>query len=172
LGKGTFQSLVKQWLGSGKSAEVTAKALWTDTDIYSLFTWADATESMVKTAWKFDGNKWARESGDEDRLALFWEITPIANFAAQGCTVACHGKTMGTNTASEKGDLWHWKSYRSNPLGFADDTLIVQDNAAKEETGRKSDPGGGGDSTNLNAEKDKPGLMQDPAKSPSIKGFC
>lgn len=156
---------------SGKSVETTAKALWTDTDIYFLFTWPDAKESMVKGAWKFDGTKWARETGDEDRLTLMWEITPIANFATQGCIVACHGKTMGVNTAAEKGDLWHWKSYRTNPLGFADDTYIVQDNPAKEETGRKSDPGGGGDSTNLTAEKDKPALMQDPAKSPTVKSF-
>jgi hypothetical protein len=62
-------------------------------------------------------------------------------------------------------------AYRSNPLGFADGTYIVQDDAAKEATGRKSDPGGGGDSINETKEKDKPALMQDPAKSPTVKGF-
>lgn len=155
----------------GKSLEVTAQALWTESDIYFLFTWPDSAESLVKGAWKFDGTKWTQQAGDEDRLSMLWEITPIANFAAQGCYATCHGKTMGTNAAAEKADLWHWKSYRSNPLGFADDTFMVQDNPGKEETGRKSDPGGGGDSRNETSDKTKPALMQDPAKSPSAKGF-
>lgn len=156
---------------SGKTLDVTAKALWTDTDVYFLFTWADATESMVKGTWKFDGTKWEQQKGDEDRFSVLWEITPIANFATQGCAVTCHGKTMGTNSAAENGDLWHWKSYRSNPLGFADDTYIVQDDPVKAATGRKSDPGGGGDSRNETAEKDKPALMQDPAKPATVKGL-
>ncbi len=155
----------------GKMLDVTAKAVWTATDLYFLFTWSDVNESLVKGTWQFDGTKWTAQKGDEDRLVLMFEITPIANFATQGCGAACHGKTMGTNSPTEKGDLWHWKAYRSNPLGFADDTFIVQDDAAKEATGRKSDPGGGGDSTNETKEKDKPALMQDPAKSPTVKGF-
>lgn len=156
---------------AGKSLDVTAKALWTDTDVYFLFTWADATQSMVKETWKFDGTKWEKQKGDEDRLSMLWEITPIANFATQGCMALCHGKTMGTNAATEKGDLWHWKSYRSEPLGFADDGYVEKDDAAAGTTGRKSDPGGGGDSKNETAAKDKPALMQDPAKTPSAKGF-
>ncbi|MEW6230937.1 MAG: ethylbenzene dehydrogenase-related protein [Chloroflexota bacterium] len=156
---------------SGKSLDVTAKALYTEGDVYLLFAWKDAQASLVKGAWRFDGTKWAKQKGDEDRLAIMWEVAPIANFAAQGCAATCHGKTMGTNAAAEKGDLWHWKSYRSNPLGFADDGYIVQDDTAKGETGRKSDPGGGGDSKNETKEKDKPALMQDPAKAPTAKGF-
>jgi len=171
--KATALTVKTNGLGTvaGKTMDVTAKALWTDTDIYFLFTWADPTESMVKGTWKFDGTKWEQQKGDEDRISLLWEITPIPNFATQGCMAACHGKTMGTNAATEKGDLWHWKSYRSAPLAFADDGYIEKDDAAAGTTGRKSDPGGGGDSKNETAQKDKPALMQDPAKTPSVKGF-
>lgn len=134
---------------------------------------------MVKGTWKFDGTKWAQQAGDEDRLSLLWEITPIKDFGDKGCAAVCHSKGndpkkwyMATDTADEKADLWHWKSYRSNPLGFADDGWVtVSDEKAAPPTGRKSDPGGGGDSKNETADKTKPALMQDPAKTPSVKGF-
>lgn len=163
----------------GKTAEVTLKALYTADEIFFLATWADAEESIVKGTWKFDGTKWAKQAGDEDRLSIIWEITPIKDFAEKGCAALCHSKGndaskwyMASDTADQKADLWHWKSYRSNPLGFADEGYVtVSNEKAAPPTGRKSDPGGGGDSRNETADKTKPALMQDPAKTPSAKGF-
>ncbi len=162
----------------GKS-DLTLKAVYTSDEIYFLATWTDDTESMVKGAWKYDGTKWGKQSGDEDRITFAWEMTPIKDFATKGCAVLCHvagsDQTkwyMAVNSATEKADLWHWKSYRSNPLNFADDgSISVSDTKAAPPTGRLSDPGGGGDSRNETADKTKPALMQDPAKTPSAKGF-
>lgn len=172
-------SLKGQELFSGKNLDLTLKALYSGDEIYVLATWADAALSTVKGAWKFDGAKWENQKGDEDRFSILWEITPIKDFATKGCAAACHSQGndplkwyMAVDTPEEKGDLWHWKAARSNPLNFADDTwLTVSDTKAEPPTGRKSDPGSGGDSRNETADKSKPALMQDPAKSPSAKGF-
>lgn len=160
----------------GKTADVTVKALWTDSELHMLFRWQDATQSMVKGAWKFDGKAWSKQKGDEDRLALAWEITSIDKFATKGCAVLCHSTDpdpkkwyMATNSPTEKADLWHWKSYRSSPLGFADDGFIVE--SPDKKGGRKSDPGSGGDEKNEAASKDRPKWVQDPAKKPSAPGF-
>ena len=81
--------------GKGKLAEkkltVITKAVYTYEDIYFLFAWKDATKSLTKKAWQFDGHKWSHLEGNEDRLALLFEITRIKNFGSQGCTAACHG---------------------------------------------------------------------------------
>ena len=160
------------------SKQVTARALYTDSDLYLLFRWKDETESLIKDAWRYDGVKWARQRGNEDRLAILWEMTPIDGFAAKGCTAACHDSAnekekwyFATDAVAQRGDLWHWKSYRSNPLGFADDGWLGEsDSKASPPTGRRNDPGGGGDSRNETAEKDRPALMVDPSKPvPGLK---
>ncbi|CAG0966829.1 hypothetical protein ANRL3_01233 [Anaerolineae bacterium] len=162
----------------GKS-DVTLKALYTSDEVYFLATWTDDAVSMVKTAWKYDGTKWEKQKGDEDRITFVWEMTPIKDFATKGCTVLCHtgGSDptkwyMAVDSADQKADLWHWKSYRTNPLNFADDgSISVSDTKAAPPTGRLNDAGGGGDSRNETADKTNPALMQDPAKTPSAKGF-
>jgi hypothetical protein len=155
---------------------VTTRALYTDNEIVFLFKWKDDTWSVTKGAWQFDGEKWNRLKGDEDRIALQFEINRINNFATKGCAVLCHGPAgapmkdfkFATATAAEKGDLWHWKAARSDPYRSADDSWVT---VAGEKTGRKDDAGGGGDSRNETKDKSKPRVMQDPAKKPSFPGF-
>lgn len=160
----------------GKKLNISAKAVWTSSDLYMLLRWPDSTESMTKGAWAFDGSAWKRQKGDEDRVSILWEISTIDKFATKGCAVLCHSDNpdqkkwyYATNSNTERADLWHWKSYRSNPLGFADDGYVVYN--AESKSGRKSDPGSGGDSKNETEAKDKPKFRQDPSKSPSAKGF-
>ncbi|MFO7496338.1 MAG: ethylbenzene dehydrogenase-related protein [Desulfobacterales bacterium] len=161
---------------AGMKAVVTTRALYTDDEIFFLFKWKDDTQSVTKGAWQFDGEKWNRLKGDEDRIALQFEIDRINNFATKGCAVLCHGPAgapmkefkYATATAAEKGDLWHWKAARSAPYLSADDGWLT---AAGEKTGRKDDAGGGGDSRNEIEDKSKPRFMQDPAKKPSFPGF-
>lgn len=148
---------------AGKKATVTTKAVYTNDDIYFLFKWNDPTLSITKGAWKYDGQKWIHQKGNEDRISLLFEINRINNFATKGCAITCHvpagapnakdGK-FGTSTAAEKGDLWHWKAARSDPAGFADDTWLTKISA--EKGGRKSDGGKGGDMRNQTADKSKP----------------
>jgi hypothetical protein len=161
---------------AGKKAVVTTRALYTDDHIFFLFKWKDASQSVTKGAWQFDGEKWGKLKGDEDRISLQFEINRINNFATKGCAVLCHGPAgapmkdfkYATATAAEKGDLWHWKAARSDPYHSADDGWLT---AAGEKTGRKDDAGGGGDARNETEDKSKPRFMQDPAKKPSFPGF-
>jgi hypothetical protein len=156
---------------AGKKASVSTKAVYTDDEIYFWFSWKDATKSVTKEAWMYDGQKWSHQKGNEDRISLLFEIDRINNFATKGCAVVCHvpqgapnakdGK-FGTASATEKGDLWHWKAARSDPAGFADDTWLTQISADKG--GRKNDAGKGGDQSNMTADKSKPMYMLAPGK--------
>ncbi len=156
---------------AGQKASVSTKAVYTDAEIYLWFNWKDATKSVTKEAWIYDGQKWRHQKGNEDRISLLFEINRINNFATKGCAVVCHvpqgapnaknGK-FGTASAAEKGDLWHWKAARSDPAGFADDTWVAQISADKG--GRKNDAGKGGDEKNLTADKSKPMYMLGPGK--------
>lgn len=156
---------------AGKRTFVNTRAVYTDQEIYFLFSWTDATKSVTKEAWEYDGQKWSHQEGNEDRIALLFEINRINNFATKGCAVVCHvpagapnakdGK-FGTSSAAEKGDLWHWKAARSDPAGFADDTWIAM--ISEEKGGRKSDAGKGGDSKNVTADESMPKYMLAPGK--------
>jgi len=155
-----------------KKANVTSKAVYTDDSIYFLFKWEDQTLSVTKGAWKYDGSKWSHQKGNEDRIALLFEINRISNYATKGCAIVCHvpqgapnakeGK-FGTTTAAQSGDLWHWKAARSDPAGFADDTWLTQ--ISEKKGGRKSDKGKGGDSKNMTEDKSKPKFMLATGKS-------
>jgi len=151
---------------AAKKASVTTKAVYTGENIYFLFKWKDPTLSIIKGAWKYDGQAWSHQKGNEDRISLLFEINRINNFATKGCAVVCHvppGATnakdgkFGTSTAAEKGDLWHWKAARSDPSGVADDTYVTK--ISEKKGGRKGDAGKGGDKKNLNADKSKPAYM-------------
>lgn len=156
---------------AGKKASVTTKAVYTDSEIFFWFNWKDSTLSVTKQAWKFDGQNWVRQKGDEDRISLLFEINRIQNFATKGCAVVCHvpagapnakeGK-FGTATEAEKGDLWHWKAARSDPAGYADDGYLTKISDTKG--GRKPDAGKGGDKTNITDDKTKPKYMLAPGK--------
>jgi len=159
---------------AGKKAAVATKAVYTDQEIYFLFSWKDATKSVTKGAWKFDGQKWSHQKGNEDRISLLFEINRINNFATKGCAVVCHvpkGATnakdgkFGTTSAAQKGDLWHWKAARTDPVGFADDTWLTQ--ISEKKGGRKSDAGKGGDSRNMTADKSMPKYMLAPNQKPA-----
>lgn len=159
---------------AGKKADVNTKAVYTTDGIYFRFDWKDADKSVTKGAWKYDGQKWSHQKGNEDRISLLFEIERIDKFATKGCAVVCHvpaGKTakdgkFGTTTAAEKGDLWHWKAARSDPAGFADDTWLTQ--ISEEKGGRKSDAGKGGDKKNMTADKSMPMYMPAPGKKLAV----
>ena len=166
----------------GTNGTVTTRALYTDDSLYFLFKWKDATRSVTKQSWKFDGQKWFHLKGNEDRIALLFEITRINKFATRGCAITCHSPAdtpreewkLATRTADEKGDLWHWKAARSAPYNHADDawlTVAGNPTGSYRETGRRKDAGTGGDVKNQTADASRPLYMQDPAKKPSVPGF-
>jgi hypothetical protein len=161
---------------AGEKLIVRTRAVYTYEDLYFRFAWKDATKSVTKAAWQFNGQKWSHQKGNEDRLALLFEITRIKNFGSQGCTATCHGPyrhplrdyKFSTGTAAEKGDLWHWKAARTDPYQHADDQWLTVPN---EQTGRRNDAGKGGDVRNETEDKSKPLYMQDATGKPSKPGF-
>jgi len=167
---------------AGSNGTVTTRALYTDDSLYFLFKWKDPTRSITKQSWQFDGQKWHHLQGNEDRIALLFEITRINKFATRGCAVTCHSPAdvprdkwkFATKTAVEKGDLWHWKAARSALYNYADDawlTLAGNPTGSYRETGRRKDTGAGGDVKNQIADGSRPYYMQDPNKKPSVPGF-
>jgi hypothetical protein len=160
---------------------VSIQAAYTDDDVYFRFRWKDATQSVIKQSWQFSGSEWIHMEGNEDRIALLFEITRIEKFATRGCAVTCHSPAdipkekwrFATQTDVEKGDLWHWKAARSAPYGYADDAwLAVAGNpsGSYRETGRRKDFGAGGDMKNEDKDGLRPIYMQDPSKRPAIPG--
>lgn len=169
---------------SGKKETVTAKAAYTDTEIFLLFKWKDPTRSVTKQSWIFDGINWKHLPGDEDRLAILFEITRISKFATRGCAVICHSSpelpknqwVLATRNGSEMGDLWHWKAARSDPYKYADDSWLTIPGLLGEydpnkQSGRRSDSGGGGDIKNEVADKSKPRYMPGPTRSGGDSGI-
>ncbi len=161
---------------------VKVRALYTDRDVYFRLNWDDSTRSVTKQSWIFDGKTWRHLKGNEDRIALLFEITRINKFATRGCAVTCHSPAdvpkkewkFATRTAAEKGDLWHWKAARSAPYHYADDawlTVAGNPTGSYRETGRRKDAGGGGDVKNQTNDASRPLYMQDPTKKPSVPGF-
>ena len=163
------------------NATVTARAVYSDVSLYILFKWKDPTRSVIKQSWEFDGESWHHLKGNEDRIAVLFEITRINKFATRGCAVTCHSPAdltrnkwkYATQTAAEKGDLWHWKAARSAPYHYADDawlTLAGNPTGSYRETGRRKDTGAGGDVKNQTIDGTRPLYMQDPKKKPSVPG--
>lgn len=167
---------------SGKNGTVVARALYSDESLYFLFNWKDPTRSITKQSWQFDGKKWNHLQGNEDRIALLFEITRINKFATRGCTVTCHSPAdmprdkwkFAARATVEKGDLWHWKAARTAPYNYADDawlTVAGNPTGSYRETGRRKDAGAGGDIKNQMPDVSQPLYMQDPNKDPSVPGF-
>lgn len=166
---------------AGSNGTVISRALYTDDSLYFLFKWKDPTRSTTKQSWQFDGQKWHHLPGNEDRIALLFEITRINKFATRGCAITCHSPAdvprnqwkFATRSAVEKGDLWHWKAARSAPYSYADDawlTLAGNPTGSYRETGRRKDTGAGGDVKNQTMDGSRPYYMQDPNKQPSVPG--
>lgn len=163
---------------AGAKTSVDTKAVYTETDVYFLFSWKDEKMSVTKGAWTYDGAAWSHQKGDEDRISLLFEINRINNFATKGCAVTCHvpagaanakeGK-FGTGSDTEKGDLWHWKAARSDPAGYADDGYLTKISETKG--GRMGDAGKGGDKRNEIEDKSKPKYMLAPGKALGKNGI-
>jgi hypothetical protein len=161
----------------GKNLELKTKSVYTKDAIFFRFEWADKDKSMNKHRWKFSGGKWTTIKGDEDRLGVVFEINRINKFATKGCTVFCHNQSKNdeewyyaVDSPKEKAEMWHWKSVRSNPVGFTEDGFVTTNPSKKPEEGRKRDAGSGKAADNRTKDKSKPAYMQDPAKPASSPG--
>lgn len=166
--------------GNESNTTVTLRSVYTDDMVYFVATWADPTQSFIRSPWvKQEDGTWAQlkdpddAGGDnnvyyEDKLAFIWNIDDsIEGFNTQGCFTACHAgeepKPFGnkyTSSEGELGDIWHWKSVRN--VGQVDDQYLdwTQYSADTPEAGRHSDPkDGGGYSDNKTEDGTMPAFM-------------
>ena len=96
---------------------VTLKAMADGGFLYVVAQWADATESIAKNTWTFNGTNWVK-SGDEDRIAFVWDMG-LNGAEGASCTTMCHVDKMRTTYGLV--DNWHWKAARGAIMGYADD---------------------------------------------------
>ncbi len=156
--------------GTATGAVVILRAAYDSNNLYVLAIWNDTTESDSKQSWTYDGSTWTRRSSagtdgslatmdadgsqwDEDRLAIWWDISVTSGntgpFATQGCLTLCHQHRMGSHVLGEKADLWHWKAARSNPMGYVDDQCLSDATfSGHTMAGRSNDTTGTGVETN------------------------
>ncbi|MFC2102868.1 ethylbenzene dehydrogenase-related protein [Bacteroidota bacterium] len=118
-------------------------------NFYLAATWDDATESIAKKQWFYDGATWT-QSENEDRFGIIFDMG-LNDPDGASCVTMCHGDgLMRTNVGPV--DVWHWKAYRSNPMGVADDKRWETDD-------RHSDPGTSSYSDNGPDASDLPEFM-------------
>jgi len=167
---------------------INIQSLYTADSVYFLLSWADPTESFVRSPWQkqADGS-WAKlkdpddKGGDnnvyyEDKMSFIWNINnSIPKFERTGCNTACHlakegdttGKPYGNKYTDEgMGDIWHWKSVRN--IGQLDDQYLDNTPWSVDApgAGRKSDPkDGGGYVDNQTEDKTMP-MWMGPADAP------
>jgi hypothetical protein len=162
------------------SHQVSLKSVYSDDQVYFLVNWTDPTQSQQRYPWvKQEDGTWKQlsngKSGDEDiyyedKLSFIWNIdNSITGFNQAGCFATCHagesGKAYGnmyTPNPGEKGDIWHWKAVRTDPVGYVDDQYLDDTRWSTDapEAGRKSDPKtSGGYKDNKNTEGTAPAFM-------------
>jgi uncharacterized lipoprotein NlpE involved in copper resistance len=152
------------WDGyEGMTIDVNMKSVYTDDDIYFLYTWDDAEDSKTRMAWYYyehsdpDSSKWLQmgkkypdefnmDPAYEDKFTVFWNMS-IPNFENIGCANLCHGAKMASNANGEIADIWHWKRDRTGPVSQIDDKWL-DDGAENDGNGRHGDTGVGAYSDN------------------------
>ena len=117
-------------------------------NFYLAATWADTTESIDKKQWFYDGATWT-QSENEDRFGIIFDMG-LNDPEGVNCQTMCHPPLMHTSNGYV--DVWHWKAYRSNPMGVADDKRWETDD-------RHSDPGTSSYSDNGPDASDLPEFM-------------
>lgn len=124
-------------------SSVTLRSAYDANNIYFLMEWLDPTKSLTRLPWYFDPllKKWVQEIGAptftatgainrpafyEDKIAFLWNINnSVLGWKSATCYKSCHtglpasdgSSRHFTNNASERIDMWHWKSVRGGING-------------------------------------------------------
>ncbi|MEW5965136.1 MAG: ethylbenzene dehydrogenase-related protein [Pseudomonadota bacterium] len=179
--------------GGTEKTTGTIKAARVGDMLYLLLQYQDATYSQRRFPFvKQPDGSWLKlkspenKGGDEnkfyeDKAALLWPIKDsIAGFDEDGCFMSCHDKqppkpygNKYTEKEGELGDLWHFKSVRTGPVGQVDDGYVdhVRYEPQKAETaGRHGDPKSGGGYKNIELKDGKPEFMNKDGKAANKGG--
>ncbi|HSQ00703.1 MAG TPA: ethylbenzene dehydrogenase-related protein [Candidatus Dormibacteraeota bacterium] len=149
---GTFDGISE--FNGGEPANLELRAAHDGTALYVLAEWNDTTFNVDRRRWLFNGptdplkpgesaDGWTSQLND-DKIAFAFEIEPTSSefgtFTQVGCASSCHnvdGEGLDMRPAAGKVDIWHWKTSRSEPLGY------VADQVSSPESGRVDDAGTG-----------------------------
>ncbi len=161
----------------GRWNMVELKSVHTASDLYVYARWWDSAPSVYKKMWVKTSDGWQQSSEDEDRLAFIWNIDdsiPWFDYKGYGhhsgmggCALLCHidpedytKLKMSTKYVGGTADVWHWKSARTNPVGFSDDQFMDTEK-------RKNDNGTSAYKDNKLEDGDTPAFMSSggPGKS-------
>jgi len=128
--------------GDSGAIFVDMRAMFDDDYVYLLASWDEPQfpeaprADVERDAWQLidnstPGGTWDHKDWGEDRLSFFFEDpdSPVENFASQGCDGICHDLVeMYTLNAGEMLDAWVWSAASTNPTGYADDGVLLNNN--------------------------------------------
>jgi hypothetical protein len=95
--------------------EITIKSVYTDSMVFFLVRYPDATEDRLHKPWVWDKELKAYKIGPqrEDTFVFKWNMeakdVDLSNFSDDSYTA----------------DIWYWKANRTDPAGYADDKMHV-----------------------------------------------
>jgi hypothetical protein len=159
----------------GINVTVRMRAAYTNEYLYLQLEWQDPTgqNDVNRRRFLFNGPGengagvipgWSSQLND-DKFGLAFDINGAADatgtFQEKGCTVGCHGSM---NPLQGSMDVWHWKTARSNPLGYINDQWA-------DAAGRKNDAGDPIEVRNWKVKDDisqGPKYVWDPAKGKQV----
>lgn len=117
----------------------TIKSVYTDTMIYFLVSWKDATPQTGRLYWVYDGQKWTSNLEQDDKISFIWNMNhSVQGFDKTGCQALCHNydghDTMQIKGRSAPGkvwpgykqmaDAWKWAPGVMNEKHVVDDGLF------------------------------------------------
>jgi hypothetical protein len=146
---GTFNGLTD--FSGGMDPGLILKAAYDANNIYIYAEWTDVVFNLDRRRWLYDGptdplkpgesaDGWTSQLND-DKIGLAFEISAASSafgtFDNVGCAASCHDPGGGIDMRPQAGevDIWHWKTSRSEPLGY------VNDQSSEPVAGRTSDAG-------------------------------
>jgi subtilase family serine protease len=128
---------------------INMRAMFDDDYIYLLSSWDEPNfpvapaEDVEREAWFLTSNStpgtWNHTDWGEDRISFFFEDpdSPVQGFDVQGCDAICHDLVdMHTVNAGEMLDAWVWSAATTNPQGYADDGVLLNNNSVTKDPKR------------------------------------
>jgi len=158
----------------GDDANLRLTALYTTggSEVYIRARWDDVIFNLDRRRALYNGPSDPEKADDpfgytsqlnDDKIGLAFEITPgtsseFGTFEDVDCAAACHnvaveGVELDMRPETGKVDIWHWKTSRSEPVGY------VNDQFADPEGGRQTDAGVGIEKRNRGGDTNRSGPM-------------
>jgi hypothetical protein len=169
---GTFGGTATFNRGDGANLRLTALYTTGGSEVYIRARWDDVIFNLDRRRALYNGPADQEKEDDpfgytsqmnDDKIGVAFEITPgteseFGTFDEVGCAAACHnvadeGVELDMRPRTGKVDIWHWKTSRSEPVGY------VNDQFADPEGGRQTDAGVGIEKRNRGGDTNRSGPM-------------